>query len=415
MSDLLPHKKEDEQSLLGAILLDSSLLTRLHIPSDLFYIEDHQIIYKAMVELGDSLNLVTLVDKLPQFKTYASLLIKSCPSTLYAESYLDILQKILERRQIVLLANDMASAAYSGNVDKTQYLDRLTGQSNGAGTTHIRTFTRQLEHYVQDRQANPAEVWGIPTGLSEFDTWTGGLHKKRLVLVCGKPKVGKTILLCQTAKHAASKGYKVAVYETELSGIDTASRLVTASAGVIEQRMHQGKLKDDELIRLGQAVSELNDLPIYLSEETHWTSASLSADVARLQADHGVDLVIIDSMKRLNDKDYDSSWANEELKSARIRAMAKNLDVAVFTVHNLIKGDGTHMGLDDVSGSAEVTYIADEVFFLVENKDNYCSYGKPRQLVAKAQRFGGQKGWIDLVLHNDKPELVTPTLEDLKI
>jgi replicative DNA helicase len=411
MTGYNPSSRDSERALLGCFLIDSSLIGTVDIEPVDFYDPQHRKYYEVMLRLGTDADFVTVSE---QFnggtdRGYLSGLLNEPASILNADLYAKAIKEAAYKRGVAYLLQDNYIELTKGNFDPGKLIAELTKSVNiDSGAVHISKYTHEYQTYALEREADPREVWGIPSGIIDFDRLTGGYHKRKMVLISGDPDTGKTIFVIQSAVGAAKAGYNVLVYELELTGQDMASRIISAERGIEERQVHRGKLGTSGMLSLEEGVKQVNDLPIYMSEKTDWSTTKLRADVARMKTQLGcVDLVVLDSLVRLTDAPYSNVWENDTWKSGMVRNMAKDLDVAVLTVHNKIKSDGRPR-MKDLRGGFDVPYQADEVYFLVESDDEL-DWGKPRRLIPDKQRYGGPQKWIDLVIPNDRPTLVALT------
>jgi replicative DNA helicase len=412
-SEYRPSDKLTERALLGSLLLAPYMINSIDIQPDDFFFVYHRDHFAVMRELGEDANIVSILSKMNG--TGDAALLSGCMneaiSPLYADNYVKIIKEKATERRGVLLAEQMVQDIQHGTFDPGKYITALSNNVNvDGGAEHIRKYSTELEQYAMEREKDPREVWGIPTGITLFDKLTGGLHRRKMVIISGDPGLGKTIFVVQAAVAAAQAGHRTVVYELELTGRDMASRIISGWRGVSERDIHRGKLGTSGMLSLGKGVQDLNELPIYISEATQWTATAIRADVARLKANGGVDLVVLDSLARLKDSDSPNNWENDTLKADRIRDMAKDLDVALLTVHNKVKTEGTPR-MRDLRGGYDIPYQTDELFFMVES-DLEMDWGKPRRLIPSKQRYGGPVSYIDLAIPNDRPILVEVGGED---
>jgi len=392
-------------------LLDPSCATLVGVQPADFYILRHRWIWDAVLQAGPRGDLLTISDRLKKNGkldeiggiAYLTKLLNSTPTISHAEEYAKLVKEETTRRKYLELAEKIAKDAQNGSIDPTVYIDAITSSTAVLGGAEgIQRFTLEYERYVQKRQEDPRDVWGIPTGFIDFDRVTGGLHKKQVVMISGETGVGKTLFVIQAAVEAAKAGYKVVIYELEMDGKDLVGRVISGETKISTRRVHQGQLTEGDMFSIGSQVSAICDLPIWMSDETHWTTIGIRSDLSKIKSQHGADLVVVDYMNLLADKGGNSESENIELKCKGFRNICKDLDVAGLTVHSQIKTESTFRKTTDLRGSAEVGYAVDQVWFVTKD------YNKPlvRLLETTKQRHGSDSDiFIKLVMNKDVPRL----------
>jgi replicative DNA helicase len=368
------YNRDAETALLGAVLIDPSQLHVLTIKPDEFYIDIHKAIWRAFNETskrGD-IDIITVSDELSRRgsdvgSAYLTSLITTSPASYNAEYYAAIVSDFARRRADLQIANLIAQGAHGEGVDRAKVIDMLTTNAGvGDGAVPISGLLSGFYTGVEERSKAPADVWGVSTGLSSLDRATGGLHKQQTTMLAGSPGVGKTTLLLQIILHAAMHGHSCGVYELEMDADRLIGRIVSMLTSVPIRDMKTGRM-DNHWEAFNQGVEKLEHLKLYICDNPVMSTMQIRADVARLQNTRGVELVGLDYLNLLTDKESDNSNENVTAKAVRFRQLCREFEVSGISVQSITK-EGMRAivpNLADMSGPAEVGFTADNVFFLV--------------------------------------------------
>ena len=355
--------REFERAYLGSALIDPSVIIEYPIDTNDLYYEDNRAIYIAMKNVLDRHGKLDFLLLQEEFGNPAQLadLLNSTVSALNADAYAAKIRKAAEARDIMAVASKMANDAAHGELDTSGYIERITNAIRVTGTTDdLKDAADNYVAWMQQREENPSDVWGIPSPWDAFNRITGGLHKKESTLIFGKSGVGKTVAVLQMGYHAACHGYRVDFYELEMSKENLISRLVAMKSRVPTDKVNSGKLTDIEKHKVLDAVEFVKGLPIRISDATHWTSQEIRADQQKRR--ERADMVIVDYLALLQDK-ADNAYERVEGAAKTLRQMAKDLDQVVLTVGSQVK-DGS------IKGTAEVKYTQDMTWFLEQTNDD---------------------------------------------
>jgi len=305
-----PHSIEAEQSVLGGLLLDNQAFDRVAdlISGADFYRDDHRRIWRhvaKLIEAGKPADVVTVSESIEASEdkdktggpAYLGALAQNTPSALHIRRYAELVRERAVQRRLAQVATEIAESALAGTgKDSGQLLDEAeskifqiaeSGARRDQGLLEIkpvlaRVFERIDHLYHRD---NPSDVTGVPTGFTDLDKMTAGLQPGELVVIAGRPSMGKTALALNIAEHVAvDNGLPVAVFSMEMSGTQLAMRLLGSISKVDQHKMRTGRLNDEEWGKLSEAIGKLHDTPIYIDE-----GGALSA----------LELVLLDSGFRL--------------------------------------------------------------------------------------------------------------------
>lgn len=399
--------QEAEQALVGAALINPGILTVLDIQPGEFYIHRLRWVWEAFERLSKSssgIDLVTVVEELDRMGKSAEVplgylagLITSTPSSLGAEDYAGIVRNYARRRSWRDLANQVARYAFDMDTDLEQkapaIIDGLLQAVQSKGSAeHISKYTRSVLDQAIERMENPQDLFGIPTGFKDFDEITGGLQPGEVLYLSGVPGVGKSILAMQMAFQMAASGHPGVIYSMEMSGSQVVRRRLSEISKIKLRLIQSGKFDPTFLTKLVEAAQKMDQLPLYLSEDTQWTTSSLRADLARLKNQHHVESFVIDYAYLLKDGQGLSENDRTGLISAQLKSIARSMNLSGIVIHSLRKeGMSGAPGGQDLRGSGQQFYDPDLLLFLTENKDEknvvICSFGKGRELENPKQSF----------------------------
>ena len=404
MTDPLPpHSPANEESLLGAVLINPEILSKLNLDPDDFYIERNRMIYQAVQELratGQQIDVVTVCSQLNKNGNLSACggsariagMIGNCPSSMHAITYADNIRDHALRRKTIDIARMISVSAYDGSQALIDFIpaniDRLARLAmTGEGAEHWRKYVSDLYDDVLTRHDHPQDIYGIPTGLIDFDRITGGLIKGEEIKLSGEPGVGKSMLCMQMVTHAASLGHPGVCYHLEMRGRSVARRVISAMSGVRTTAMKTGKIAEGEWSLLTDAVARADTMPIYMSDRSNWTTAAMRVDLERLVAVNHVEWVLVDYEALLCDDPERDTNARSMIISSRLHGIIKDLNLAGLVVDDMHKAgiaSNGGQGQASLAGSARKLYDADSIFILRKKKDAPGLF----QLVSEKMREG---------------------------
>jgi replicative DNA helicase len=365
-----PEKPEAEASLLGAMLLDGSLYNEVArarlAPPDLSR-EQHRIVLAAIARVADRAEQIGYGTVQAELAARDELdavggsqflvgLMQNVPTVAHAGSYAAIVERTALLRRLIGAANEIARLALTREdsaaaVGDAQELLFTVSES----TLHrdIVPLEVALHRYAEQIDARGDLRIGIRTGLDSIDKKTGGLQGSDLILVAGRPGLGKTSFALNVIEHAAITERKTcAIFSLEMSEMQVVQRLVSMRAEIDGNRMRRGRLSPQEFTAISAASSELQQAPIYVEESSRLTVTDILAKSRRLQAERGLDLVIIDYLQLIEGAEDDESRVLEVARISRaLKAIARELEVPVMALSQLsrqIEQRGTEPMLSDL-------------------------------------------------------------------
>ncbi|MFR1510030.1 MAG: replicative DNA helicase [Acutalibacteraceae bacterium] len=388
----LPFSAEAEQSVLGAILLDSQCLDRIAeiLPNpDYFYLANHRLIYAVMLEmftLGQPIDFVTVLDNLKKdsdfeentAKTYLLQLAQIVPSIKNAQTYAYIVRDNYDVRTLITTARDIIEDASSGTNDAAMLLDSAEQRifdirqgKNMQGLQRINETIIETFDRLDALNSDENQLYqGIPTGIYDLDETITGLNRSDLILLAARPGMGKTSFALNIARHVAVKEKrKVAFFSLEMTKEQLTARLLSTEAMVGGVKLRIGKLADDEWIRLVEAGDILSKTEIYFDDTPGITVPEMKAKLRRLK---NVDLVVIDYLQLMSGGRRIDNRVQEISEITRnLKIMAKEINVPVLTLSQLSRASEQRSDhrplLSDLRDSGSIEQDADIVLFLYRN------------------------------------------------
>jgi replicative DNA helicase len=382
-----PEKPEAEASLLGSILLDGSLYGQLVdgrvAPSDLSR-ETHRLVLGSMARIagrGEAIEYRSVQADLEANGELESVggaqflvgLMQNVPSVMHAETYATIVERTAVLRRLIRAAGEIAHVALTREeADAAVKEAQATLFAVSESMLHrdvvpldlaMRRYVEQIASRVEGQRT------GVPTGLVTLDAKTGGLQPSDLILVAGRPGLGKTSLALNFVEHAAVReGRTCAVFSMEMSELQVVQRLISLRAEIDGNRMRRGRLTMEELQSISRSSAELQQASIFIEETSRLTVTDILAKSRRLQADRGLDLLIIDYLQLIEGIEEEDNRVLEVGKISRsLKAIARELQVPVVALSQLsrqIETRGTEPMLSDLRESGALEADADLVMFL---------------------------------------------------
>ena len=388
-----PENPEAEASLLGALLVDPGLygaFVRGQIgPADLSR-EQHRIVLSAIERVAAEGDLVSFesvqralaaADELSAVGGAQFLvgLIQNIPTVAHAETYATIVSRTAQLRRLIGAANEIARLALvredaRGAVEDAQNL--LFAVSEASLHRDIVTLKVALRRYIQQIEDRGDEKAGVPTGLKTLDLKTGGLQPSDLILIAGRPGLGKTSLALCIVEHAAlHAGKTCAIFSLEMSELQLVQRLISMNAEIDGRRIRRGRLELPELQAISDASGRLTQAQIFVEESSRLTVTDILAKSRRLQAEHGhLDLIVIDYLQLIESLGSDDNRVQEVAKISRaLKSIARELEVPVIAMSQLsrqIETRGNEPMLSDLRESGALEADADLVMFLWQKGDD---------------------------------------------
>jgi replicative DNA helicase len=397
-----PHSVEAEQSLLGGLLLDNQAFDKIAdlVSAEDFYRDDHRRLYRHLAKLigeGKPADVVTVAESVEASEdkdrtggpAYLGSLAQNTPSALNIRRYAELVRERAIQRRLAQVATEIAETALSPlGRDVHQLLDEAEtrilevgdkGQRGTQGFEQIqpvlaRVFER-IDHLFH--QENKSDVTGVPTGFIDLDERTAGLQPGELVIVAGRPSMGKTALALNFAEHVAVKnGIPVAIFSMEMGATQLAMRLLGSIARVDQHKMRTGRLNDEEWSRLSSAMGDLHNAPIYIDETGALNSLELRTRARRMHRQSGkLGLVVVDYLQLMSAAggSQGENRATEISEISRsLKALAKELACPVVALSQLNRALETRNDkrpmMSDLRESGAIEQDADLILFIYRDE-----------------------------------------------
>ncbi|PIV14549.1 MAG: replicative DNA helicase [Gallionellales bacterium CG03_land_8_20_14_0_80_55_15] len=433
---LPPHSVEAEQSVLGGLMLESSALDKIAdlITRDDFYRFEHRLIYRQIVrmsELAKPVDVITVaegleiageLDKVGGL-AYLGSLAQNVPSAANIRRYGEIVRERSIMRQLVEVGTDIADSAYNPTGrDAAQLLDEAEGkvfqiaEAGARGKQGFMSMPPLLTQVVERIETlygrdNTSDVTGTPTGYTDLDRMTSGLQPGDMIVVAGRPSMGKTAFSINIAENIAlDSKLPVAIFSMEMGAAQLAMRMLGSVGKLNQHDLRSGKLQDDDWGRLTHALGRLNDAPIFIDESAALSSLELRARARRLHRQHGsLGLIVVDYLQLMSSNAGKASEnrATEISEISRaLKGLAKELQVPVMALSQLNRSleqrPNKRPVMSDLRESGAIEQDADLILFIyrdeVYNSDSP-DKGKAEIIIGKQRN--GPIGKVELAFRGE--------------
>lgn len=352
-----PQSLEAERAVLGSILLDNETLNNVIeiLTPDAFYRPAHRSIYQAILELTDRnepIDLVTLTEYLKSQgelegvggSSYLAALVDGVPTAANVVPYAQIVREKSVLRHLVTVATDIVSEGYQAAGDVDNFLDRAEKMIFEIAQKKVRQPFFKIADVVRDSFKMIEELYerkelvtGVPTGFVDLDRMTAGLQPSDLIIIAGRPSMGKTALALNVGYNAAHlKKCPVAIFSLEMSKEQLVQRLLCTEAKVNASKMRSGYLSKEDWERLTQAAGKLSETEIFIDDTPALDILTLRAKARRLQRERGLGLLIVDYLQLMRGVGKTESREREISEiSLSLKALAKELSIPVIALSQL--------------------------------------------------------------------------------
>jgi len=404
-----PQNLEAEQSVLGAILLDNQAVNAVQeiLTVNDFYTETHRKIYTAICELTDRnepCDLITLSDRLRDKKhlevvggaAYLAGLVDSVPSAANVAHYARIVKEKAILRNLITAATEIINKSYNPGAELDDLLDEAEHSIFEISEHKIRPSFFSMREIVKDSFETIENlskrrdlITGVATGFTALDELTAGLQKSDLIIVAGRPSMGKTAFALNIARHAGMElGLPVAIFSLEMSKEQIAMRMLSATAKVDSQRLRKGFLGETDWPKLALAAGQLADAPVFVDDTPAITVLEMKAKARRLKAEQGLGLIILDYLQLMRSGSHKESREQEISEISRsLKALAKELNVPVVALSQLNRKveDRTNRRpqMSDLRESGAIEQDADVILFLYRDEVYNRSEDNPEKGIAE--------------------------------
>ena len=360
-----PHSLEAEQSVLGGLLLDAAAWFNVSdvVRAEDFYRPDHRSIFDAIRALATNqkpTDAVTVSEHLERHGqladvgglAYLGSLARDTPTAANVRAYAEIVHERSLLRQLIKTGTEIAASAYNTEgetarelVDKAEqgvFAIAEAGARAGGGARSVAEMLPAVIDQIDEWHSNPDKMRGLATGFTDFDRMTGGLRPGDLVIVAGRPSMGKSTLAVNMAEYAAvnpSIRAPVAIFSMEMPSDQIITRMLASIGGVPLGSLRSGRIADEDWARITSATSQLSDAKIFIDETPALSPTDLRARARRLKREHGLGLVVIDYLQLMQVPGNKENRATEIAEISRgLKVLAKELAVPVIALSQLNRG-----------------------------------------------------------------------------
>ena len=392
-----PHSREAEQSLLGGLMLDEASweVVADQVTEDDFYFSAHRLIFRALAHLAEAAqprDVVTVSEWLQRDSAleaagglaYLGTLARDTPSAANVGAYAAIVRSRSVLRQLIRVGTDIAQSGYEPQGREVPELidaaERQVFQIAEAGLRHKQGFVpiRRLLAETLDKidtlfqSDNP--ITGLATGLVDFDEKTAGLQPGDLVVIAGRPSMGKTSFAMNLAEHAAIRDkVPTAIFSMEMPGQQLAMRMISSLGRIDQSRVRTGRLTDTDWPRITSAATLIAEAPMFIDDSPALSPTEIRARARRLKREHGLGLIVVDYLQLMQIPGNQENRASEIAEISRsLKALAKELSVPVIALsqlnRNLEQRPNKRPVMSDLRESGGIEQDADLIIFIYRDE-----------------------------------------------
>jgi len=388
-----PNSIEAEQSLIGGLMLDAQAWDKIAdvITADEFYRKDHRLIFAAianLVEAGNPCDVVTVsefLDKRGELDSaggleYLATLANETPGAANARAYARILRDRAIERALINVGNEISGNAFATDgrssselVDEAERLVFEIAERGARGRAGFKSLKQILPEAV-DRidvlHQSDGDITGIPSGYTKFDELTAGLQPGDLIIVAGRPSMGKTALAVNIAENAAI-GTKVptAIFSMEMPSQQLAFRMISSLGRVDQSHLRTGRFPDEDWSRINTAVQLMSDAPLFIDDTPGLSPTEIRARARRLQREHGLGLIVVDYLQLMQVPGNKENRATEISEISRnLKSLAKELSLPIIALSQLNRSVEQRTDkrpvMSDLRESGAIEQDADMIVFI---------------------------------------------------
>ena len=414
-----PQNLEAEQSLLGGLLVDAESINKVAdiVGPDDFYREAHSHIYEIMLDLYDRNEPIDLITVSSAGKdkgfieriggiTYLNTLVDLMPSSANIAQYAKMVREKAMLRRLMNVATEIIEKGHEADLSVDTYIDeaekmifQVSENKLKPSFFSVRDIVKENVKTIEKLSQSKQSVIGVPTGFKDLDKLTSGLQPSDLIVVAGRPSMGKTAFCMNIAQHV---GYldggaaPVGIFSLEMSKEQLVTRLLSSESEVGQSKLRTGSLSGTDWQRLAQAAGKLCEAAIFIDDSPGITVLELRARARRLKKEHGLSLLIIDYLQLMKGRNSTERREQEISEISRsLKGLAKELNVPVIAISQLNRmvesREDRRPRLSDLRESGAIEQDADVIIFIyrdeVYNKNDEANKGRAEAIIGK-QRNG---------------------------
>ena len=417
-----PQNTEAEQSVLGGILIENEALNKIVeiLDSDDFYREAHRKIFKSMIALSEKnepSDLITLTNELKYQNlleeiggaSYLTSLIDSVPTAANIEYYAKIVKEKSILRKLIQAATEIVTQSYEDRGDVDGFVDDAERLIFGISEHRVKPSFYPFKDIIKESFKTIEKLYekkelitGIPSGFKDLDRKTAGFQPSDLIIVAGRPAMGKTAFCLNVAQYAAIEAkIPVAIFSLEMSKEQLALRMLCSEAEVDGQKLRSGFLSESDWPKLTLAAGDLSEAPLFIDDTPAITNLEIRAKARRLKAEYGLGLVIVDYLQLMRSRRAERREQEISEISRSLKALAKELSVPVIAISQLSRKTEDRPSrrpqLADLRESGAIEQDADVIIFIYREelyKQDTPNKGIAEVIIGKQRN--GPTGKVDL-------------------
>nr|CAA6828737.1 MAG: Replicative DNA helicase (EC [uncultured Thiotrichaceae bacterium] len=393
-----PHSIEAEQSVLGGLMLDNEAWMSVgdKLVEEDFYRQDHRLIFRSISWLATNqkpLDVVTLSEWLKENEqledagglSYLATMAKDTPSAANIVAYADIVREKSILRQLITVGTDIADSGYrTEGRDSKQLLDEAEksvfqiaeqGARNTKSFRPLKSLIKVTLEHIEELSKQDSGITGVSTGYDDLDEMTSGLQKGDLVIVAGRPSMGKTTFSMNIAEYAAAHGkLATAVFSMEMPAEQLTLRLLSSMGRVDQHRVRTGQLTDEDWPRIATAVKIFADVPMFIDDSPALSPNEVRARARRLVREHGpLGLIVLDYMQLMQGNGKSDNRTAEVSEISRgLKALAKELNCPIVVLSQLNRSleqrPNKRPIMSDLRESGAIEQDADVIIFIYRDE-----------------------------------------------
>ena len=393
-----PHSVEAEQAVLGGVFLDKEAWDKVaeRVREEDFYRRDHRIIFRAISQLsneGQPYDIVTvaewlenhqLLDESGGMRNLAALA-ENTPSASNISAYADIVRKRSILRQLISATSDINDTVFNPQGQSSEQILEFAEQTvfeiaeqetrGRKSYQNISAYTDVVMERIQTLAESDSPITGIRTGYHDLDSLTAGFQRADLIIIAGRPGMGKTALAVNIAETAAIKDkHSVAIFSMEMQAEQLTMRMMSSLANIDQHKVKTGKLVDDDWIRFTSTVGILQETKMFIDDTPALTPAEIRARCRRISREHGLDLVVVDYLQLMQVAGTVENRATEISEISRsLKAMAKELNIPVVALSQLNRSVVSRQDkrplMSDLRESGAIEQDADVIIFIYRDEE----------------------------------------------
>jgi len=420
-----PQSVEAEQSVIGSMLIDKEVIPvvmEILKPED-FYRPDHKEIYNVIIELFDKAQPIDLITVSERLKLHGKLelvggleyltnIATDVPTTANVKHYAKIVEEKSLLRKLIKASSDIVEMGFNASEEVSFILDKaeqnifdILQKRSSQGFVPIKDVLVDTFNKLEELYNNKGHITGIPTGFTDLDYKTSGLHNSDLILIAARPAMGKTAFALNLAQNAAvHSGVPVAIFSLEMSKEQLVNRMLCSEAMVDSTKMKTGQLEDSDWQKVARALGPLSEAPIFIDDTPGISITEIRAKCRRLKLEHNLGLVVIDYLQLMQGSKSRSENRQQEISeiSRSLKILAKEINIPVICLSQLSRAAETRTDhrpiLSDLRESGAIEQDADIVMFLY--RDDYYNPDTEKKNIAEiilAKHRSGSTGTIEMV------------------